>query len=159
MRSFLSTLCVFLGIFLGTLACEDRLPADAPEKLEKTVGQDLVFSLEHAKKVTTYRLGVPGQDEGETIGPFPIKRRIKTVSGQEIVYFKALFLNDKTYRFDRENKIAFLPQFALKFEGDGKEVVLFVSVASKQVGFQNEKQVVDLKMSKSQLRHLISLVE
>lgn len=160
MRSFVSYLSLLLGIFLGAIACEERKEVASAEVLSEKIGEQVLASLEKAEKVTTFRLGIPGQDTSTSkIGLYPVMRQIKTVSGQELVYFKNIFLKDETYRFERKTKIQFLPQFALKFEGGGKEAFLFLSVAGRQAAFNDENQVVDLSLSKSQLRHLVSLIE
>src|ERR1700733_10879504 len=57
------------------------------------------------------------------------------LTSAQIQQLQLLLLNDQHYLFDIKKKIVFIPSYAFKFTKNSKELILHVSLPSRQVQF------------------------
>ena len=115
-------------IFIGLCACSS-VPRNQQfgSGIERAIGKESYTFFESTEKVSVVAVTRDGKDGYRVIS------EPKQLTHDEVITLRGYLLKDSGYQFERRKKCVFVPEYAYRFQGKNKEMVVLVSFSCPQI--------------------------
>ncbi len=120
---------IFLSLMFMCLCACSSVPQNQQfgSGIERAIGKESYSFFENAEKVFVMEVTREGKDG------YNVVSETKQLTREEVIKLRAFLLKDSGYQLERRKKCLFVPEYAYKFEGKSKEMVVLVSFSCPQV--------------------------